>query len=87
MAASTAPESVFDVESFIKEYYDASGGTDIDLIMSYYAEDVVFQTPGALMEGREAVREQFARPFTTAFPGNHHYLVKKHDFRTRRGRR
>jgi ketosteroid isomerase-like protein len=54
MAASTAPESVFDVESFINEYYDAWGGTDMDLIMSYYAEDVVLETPGALMEGREA---------------------------------
>ena len=68
-------ESVFDVESFIKEYYDAWGGTDMDRIMSYYADDVVLQTPGAIMEGKEAVREQFARPFTTAFPGNRH-LVK-----------
>jgi steroid delta-isomerase-like uncharacterized protein len=67
-------DSVFDVESFIKEYYDAWSGTDMDLIMSYYAEDVVLQTPGALMEGKEAVREQFARPFTTAFPGNRHVV-------------
>ena len=74
MAASGAPESDFDVESFIKEYYDAWGGTDIDLIMSYYAEGVVLQTPGELMEGREAVQEQFARPFTTAFPGNRHVV-------------
>jgi len=69
-------ESAFDVESFIKEYYDAWGGTDMDRIMSYYAEDVVLQIPGALMEGKEAVRDQFARPFTTAFPGNHHVIKK-----------
>src|SRR5262245_5174870 len=75
IAASTAPTSVFDVESFIHEYYDAWGGTDLDRIMSYYSENVVLQIPGLLMEGKEAVRDQFAVPFTTAFPGNRH-LVK-----------
>src|SRR5215468_5757189 len=75
MAASPALWSAVDVESFIYEYYDAWSGTDEDRIMSYYAEDVVLQIPGLLMEGKEAVREQFARPFITAFPGNRH-LVK-----------
>jgi hypothetical protein len=65
---STAADSAFDVESFIREYYDAWSGTDLDGIMSYYADDVVLQIPGLLMEGKEAVRDQFARPFTTAFP-------------------
>src|SRR5215470_7901591 len=74
MAASPALWSAVDVESFIEEYYDAWSGTDLELIMSYYAEDVVLQIPGLLMEGREAVREQFARPFTTAFPGNRHFV-------------
>lgn len=37
MAAYTALESVFDVESFINEYYGAWSGTDEYLIMSYYA--------------------------------------------------
>ena len=68
---STAADSAFDVESFIHEYYDAWGGTDLDRIMSYYAENVVLQIPGMLMEGKEAVRDQFVRPFITAFPGNH----------------
>ena len=86
MAVSTAIESVSDVESFIKEYYDAWSGTDLDRIMSYYSDDVVLQIPGLLMEGKEAVLNQFARPFTTAFPGNRHF-VKKHDFWTKRGRR
>ena len=76
MTASKSVESSFDVESFINEYYDAWSGTDLDRIMSYYAEDVVFQIPGAFMKGKEAVREQFARPFTTAFPGNHHVIKK-----------
>src|SRR5262252_4888564 len=75
MAASPALWSAVDVESFIYEYYDAWSGTDEDRIMSYYAEDVVLQIPGMLMEGKDAVREQFARPFITAFPGNRH-LVK-----------
>jgi len=36
---------------------------------------VVLQIPGTLIEGREALRDQFVRPFITAFPGNRH-LVK-----------
>src|SRR5215831_8195752 len=71
---STALEAVFDVESFIHDYYNAWGGTDLDRIMSYYAEDVVLQIPGLLMEGKDAVRNQFAVPFTTAFPGNCHII-------------
>ena len=76
MAASSTPESVFDVEAFIKEYYDAWSGTDLDRIMSYYSENVVLQIPGTLMEGKGAVLDQFARPFTTAFPGNRHFVKK-----------
>src|SRR5262245_51086456 len=74
MAASTAPASVVEVESFIHEYYEAWGGTDLDRIMSYYADNVVLQIPGLLMEGKEAVRDKFAVPFTTAFPGNRHIV-------------
>jgi hypothetical protein len=73
-AASTGLAPGFDVESFIHEYYEAWGGTDLDRIMSYYSEDVVLQIPGLLMEGKEAVRDQFAVPFTTAFPGNRHIV-------------
>jgi PAS domain S-box-containing protein len=76
MAASTAPESVFDGESFIKEYYDAWSGMDEDRILSYYADNVVLQIPGTLMEGKQALLDQFVRPFINAFPGNRH-LVKK----------
>src|SRR5262249_16036551 len=74
MAASKGLASCFDVESFIHEYYDAWGGTDLDRIMSYYSEDVVFKIRGLLMEGKDAVRDQFAVPFTPAFSGNRHIV-------------
>jgi PAS domain S-box-containing protein len=74
IAASPAPASAVEIESFIHEYYEAWGGTDLDRIMSYYSEDVVLQIPGLLMEGKNAVRDQFAVPFTTAFPGNRHIV-------------
>lgn len=76
MAASTALDSVTDVQSFINEYFGAWQGTDEERIMSYYAENVALQIPGALMEGKEAVREQFVRPFITGFPGNRHVAKK-----------
>jgi len=74
MAASTALASVVDIESFIYEYFDAWRGTDEDRIMSYYAENVTVQIPGTLMQGKAALREQFVRPFITAFPGNRHVV-------------
>ena len=74
MAASSALRSVVDIESFIYEYFDAWGGTDEDRIMSYYADNVTVQIPGTLMQGKAALREQFVRPFITAFPGNRHVV-------------
>ena len=70
--AGSALGPIVDVESFINEYFGVWRGTDEDLIMSYYAENVSLQIPGALMEGQTAVREQFVRPFITGFPGNRH---------------
>lgn len=72
MAASTALASAPDVESFVNEYFGVWRGTDEERIMSYYAENVRLSIPGALMEGKSAVREQFVRPFITGFPGNRH---------------
>src|SRR5262249_26994577 len=73
MATTARPlRSPSDVEAFMHEYYAAWGGTDEDRIMSYYADDVVIQIPGSLMQGQSAVREQFVRPFITGFPGNRH---------------
>src|SRR5215813_8302469 len=75
MAALSALRSVTDIESFIHEYFEAWGGTDEDRIMSYYADNVTVQIPGALMQGKSALREQFVRPFIIGFPGNR-YVVK-----------
>src|SRR5262245_9633719 len=74
MGASTALASVADIESCIHEYFEAWGGTDEDRIMSYYADNVTVQIPGTLMQGKAALREQFVRPFITAFPGNRHVV-------------
>jgi PAS domain S-box-containing protein len=72
MTSSTVLQPAFDVESFINEYYGAWSGTDEHRILSYYADNVVLQIPGVIMEGKEALRDQFVRPFITAFPGNWH---------------
>src|SRR5581483_932472 len=79
--AATASQSVTDIQSFINDYFGAWEGTDQDRIMSYYAENVTVQIPGTLMQGRSALREQFVRPFITAFPGNRH-VVKNWIFGT-----
>ena len=73
-ATVTALRTAVDIESFMIEYYAAWGGTDEDRIMSYYAENVTIQIPGGLMQGHSAVREQFVRPFITAFAGNCHFV-------------
>src|SRR5262245_8305273 len=73
-ATITALRSAVDIESFMIEYYAAWGETDEDRIMSYYAENVTIQIPGSLMQGHSAVREQFVRPFITAFAGNRHFV-------------
>src|SRR5215468_3666332 len=74
MAVAAALRSVADIESFMIEYYAAWGGTDEDHIMSYYADNVIVQSPASLMQGKAAVREQFVRPFLAAFPGNRHFV-------------
>lgn len=77
MAASRAPRSVADVESFIDAYFVAWQGTDEDRILSFYSEDATVLIPGVLMQGRAAIREQFVRPFITAFPGNRHVVKNR----------
>jgi predicted ester cyclase len=72
MASSTALASATGVESFINEYFVAWRGTDEERILSYYAEHVVLQIPGTVMNGKQAVRDQFVRPFIAGFPGNRH---------------
>lgn len=74
MAAPSEPWSVSEAQSFIYEYFLAWEGTDEDLILSFYTDDVVAEIPGTRMEGKEALRDHFVRPFITAFPGNHHVV-------------
>ena len=74
MSVSVALGPAFDIEAFIVEYYTAWGGTDEELILSYYSDDVTVQIPNCLMQGKSALREQFVQPFITGFPGNRHFV-------------
>jgi ketosteroid isomerase-like protein len=66
-----APEVV---RAFLEEYFDAWKGTDEDKILAYYSEEVVIQLPTGTLKGKAAVRDNFVRPFITAFPGNVHAI-------------
>jgi steroid delta-isomerase-like uncharacterized protein len=72
MAASAAISSVSDVQAFFAEYFAAWQGTDVDRIMSYYSDNVSVVLAGTIMDGKEAVENQFVRPFVAGFPGNRH---------------
>ena len=61
-----------EVQAFVSEYFDAWQGTDIERIMRYYSDDVSLVLAGTTMAGKEAVENQFVRPFVTGFPGNRH---------------
>ena len=63
------------VRSFIQEYFDAWKGTDENAILAYYSDDVALCLPGAALDGKAAVRDNFVRPFIHAFPGNAHVIV------------
>jgi len=70
-AAQATPESV---RTFIQEYFDAWKGTDENKILAYYSDDVVLHLPTGALEGKPAVRDNFVRPFISAFPGNVHSI-------------
>jgi len=63
-----------DIQAFMDEYFKAWEGTDEDLILSYYADDVAIEIPGAVVNGKAALRDQFIRPFIAGFPGNRHVV-------------
>jgi steroid delta-isomerase-like uncharacterized protein len=71
VAMQAAPE---DVRVFIQEYFDAWKGTDEDKILAYYSDEVVLHLPTGTLEGKAAVRNNFVRPFISAFPGNVHSI-------------
>jgi steroid delta-isomerase-like uncharacterized protein len=70
-AIQAAPE---DVRAFIQEYFDAWKGIDEHKILAYYSDHVVLHLPTGTLEGKAAVRDNFVRPFITAFPGNVHAI-------------
>jgi len=43
-------------------------------ILAYYSDDVVLQLPTGRLEGKQAVRDNFVRPFVAGFPGNIHSI-------------
>jgi len=74
MAVSSVIASETDVRAFIEEYFRAWEGTDENRILSYYAENISLEIPGALIIGKLALRDQFVRPFIAGFPGNRHVV-------------
>jgi steroid delta-isomerase-like uncharacterized protein len=59
-----------DVRAFVEEYFASWTGTDEDKILAYYSDNIVLRVPAGTFEGKTAVRDNFVRPFITAFPGN-----------------
>jgi len=72
MNTTTLIENDERVRLFIEEYFEAWSGTDEDAILAYYSEHVILELPRSKLKGKLAVRDQFVRPFITAFPGNIH---------------
>jgi ketosteroid isomerase-like protein len=68
MGVSTAIASVDDVRAFIDEYFEAWSGTDENLIVSYYSENVALELPGTVINGKAALRDQFVRHSSPVFP-------------------
>lgn len=70
-AARTNPE---DVRAFLLAYFDAWKGTDEHKILAWYSDDIVLNVPTGTLAGKTAVRDNFVRPFISAFPGNVHVI-------------
>lgn len=59
-----------DVRAFVEEYFASWTGTDEDKILAYYSDDIILRVPAGTFKGKTAVRDNFVRPFITAFPGH-----------------
>ena len=64
------------IRVFIDEYFQAWTGGNTEKILSYYSDDVVINLLGgpALLEGKQAVSDNFVVPFNKGFPGNVHMI-------------
>ena len=71
---ATLTQPVEEVRAFVQEYFDAWKGTDEGKILAYYSDDVVIDLPTGRLEGKQAVRDNFVRPFIAGFPGNVHAI-------------
>jgi len=56
MGVSSTIASDTDVRAFIDEYFKAWEGTDETRILSYYSETVSLEIPGAVINGKAALR-------------------------------
>jgi ketosteroid isomerase-like protein len=74
MPATATKSAREDVQAFVQEYFDAWKGTDEEKILAYYSDDVVIHLPTGRLDGKTAVRDNFVRPFISAFPGNVHSI-------------
>lgn len=68
MVAMQAAEE--DIRAFVEEYFASWTGTDEDKILAYYSDDILLRVPAGTFQGKTAVRDNFVRPFITAFPGH-----------------
>ncbi len=59
-----------DVRAFVEEYFASWTSVDENKILAYYSDNIVLRVPAGTFEGKTAVRDNFVRPFITAFPGN-----------------
>jgi steroid delta-isomerase-like uncharacterized protein len=59
-----------DVRAFIEGYFASWIGADEHKILAYYSDDIVLHIPTGTLEGKTAARDNFVRPFITAFPGH-----------------
>jgi predicted ester cyclase len=64
-----------DVRAFVEGFLASWTGTDENQILAYYSDDIVLHTPAGTLKGKAEVRDNFVRPFITAFPGNVKVMV------------
>jgi hypothetical protein len=68
MAVSTPIASVSDVRAFIDEYFEAWSGTDENLILSYYSENVSLELPGTVINGKAPSETSLSAHSSLVFP-------------------
>lgn len=77
MPASVRPlADANSLHELIQKYFDDWSGTDEKKILAWYSDDVILRLPVGVLQGKEAVRDGFVRPFIAAFPGNIHAIQR-----------